>query len=299
VYIDGRPTLDSEKVSKTLLPIQKTNQNQNNKPKMRSRPDPAVKEGICQALMANVGETITITGIKKSFLDLPTSQSSADDDLKMVLQDGKLVCLGSRNTCVSPNGEGTIIKLEDGHVLPGLIALSSVLGLAEITGVDETKDGTVSKSVDPLNADNVVYAKYGVHLDGRSFKRARIGGVTRAITAPITDTELLGGVSVGIKTSGKKTILDGGYFKEDVALHFIIGQEDKGKSCKGRGNRLDMPILIAMIGSDSTPTISSAILKLRKIIADNDGKDGIYGQAANGTIPVVVHVESKVRDYLW
>lgn len=71
-----------------------------------------------------------------------------------------------------------------------------------------------------------------MHLDGKAFKRARIGGVTRAITAPITDTELLGGVSVGIKTSGKKTILDGGYFKEDVALHFTIGQEDKGKSCE-------------------------------------------------------------------
>lgn len=229
VYIDGRSTLDPKKVAETLPPV-KERRNQIVKPKMRTQPEPGLKEDICRALTTNAGEIITLTGIKKSFLDLPTSQSSSEDDLTMVLEDGKLVCLGPQDTCISSKGQGTIIKLENGHVLPGLTALSSVLGLAEIIGVEETKDGTVSKSVDSLNADNVVYAKYGVHLDGKSFKRARIGGVTRAITAPLTDTGLLGGVSVGIKTSGKKTVLDGGYFKEDVALHFIIGQEDKGKS---------------------------------------------------------------------
>ncbi len=51
-----------------------------------------------------------------------------------------------------------------------------------------------------------------------------------------------------------------------------------------------------MIGADSTPTISSAVSKLRKILADNEGNDSIYGRAANGTIPIVVHVDSKVRD---
>jgi imidazolonepropionase-like amidohydrolase len=231
VYIDGKSTLDPKMVAETLPQVKEASQKQVEKLKMRTLPEAAIKEDICRAFRANAGETVTIMGIKKSFLDWPTSKLSSEDNLAMVLEDGKLVCLGSQDTCVSSNSQSAIIKLENGHILPGLTALSSVLGLAEITGVEETKDGTVSKSANPLNADNVVYAKYGVHLDGKAFKRARIGGVTRAITAPITDTELLGGVSVGIKTSGKKTILDGGYFKEDVALHFIIGQEDKGKSC--------------------------------------------------------------------
>lgn len=52
-----------------------------------------------------------------------------------------------------------------------------------------------------------------------------------------------------------------------------------------------------MTGADYTPTISSAIMKLRKILADNGGKDSVYGKAANGTIPIVVQVESKVRDW--
>lgn len=47
--------------------------------------------------------------------------------------------------------------------------------------------------------------------------------MTKAITAPIADG-FAGGVSVGIKTSGKKTILNGGIFQDDVALHFGIGQ---------------------------------------------------------------------------
>jgi hypothetical protein len=178
----------------------------------------------------NAGESIRITGIKKSFLELPTGKSSPDDNLTMVLEDGKLVCLGPQHTCVSSSSQGPTIELENGHVLTGLTALSSNLRLSEITGLDETRDGAASKSVDPLNADNVVYAKYGVDLDGKAFKRARIGGVTRAITAPVMDTEFLGGVSVGIKTNGKNTILDGGIFLDDVALNLIIGQEMKGKS---------------------------------------------------------------------
>jgi hypothetical protein len=52
--------------------------------------------------------------------------------------------------------------------------------------------------------------------------------------------------------------------------------------------------LSTMTGADSTPTISSAVMKLRKILADNMGKDSIYGKAANGTILVVVHADSKV-----
>lgn len=234
VYIDGKSTLDPKKVAETLPPVDKKSQQQVEKPRMRMQPEPATKEDACWALRANAGGSITITGIKKSFLESPTSKSLFEGNLTMVLEDGKFVCLGPQDTCASPSSQGIVIELENGHVLPGLTALSSNLGLSEITGLDETKDGTVSKNADPLNADNVVYAKYGVHLDGKAFKRARVGGVTRAVTAPIMDREFLGGVSVGIKTSGKKTILDGGIFQDDIALNFIIGQEVKGKSCRAQ-----------------------------------------------------------------
>jgi imidazolonepropionase-like amidohydrolase len=130
---------------------------------------------------------------------------------------------------VTSTSDYIVINLKNGHVLPGLTALSSNLGLAEISTLDPATDGTVSDKDDVLDASNVVYARYGVHLDGKAFKRARFGGVTKAVTAPVTENGLLGGVSVAIKTSGKKTILDGGIFQDDVALHFVVGQEDKGK----------------------------------------------------------------------
>ena len=98
----------------------------------------------------------------------------------------------------------------------------------EISGDDSTNDGTVSSKSFSLDPQNVVYAKYGIHLEGRAFQRARIGGITRAITAPV-ENGFLGGVSTGIKTSGKKDILDGGIFEDDVALHFLVGQEAKSE----------------------------------------------------------------------
>lgn len=49
-----------------------------------------------------------------------------------------------------------------------------------------------------------------------------------------------------------------------------------------------------MIGSDSLPTVSSGIHKLREIISENQAADNVYGSAANGTLPLVVHVENEV-----
>lgn len=47
------------------------------------------------------------------------------------------------------------------------------------------------------------------------------------------------------------------------------------------------------VGSPHTPTVSSSIAKLRKIL-DNRGKDNLYGKAADGKLPVVVHADNKV-----
>lgn len=45
---------------------------------------------------------------------------------------------------------------------------------------------------------------------------------------------------------------------------------------------------------DSIPTVSSAIEKLQQILINNIGKDNIYGTVANGTFPLVVHVDNEV-----
>jgi hypothetical protein len=120
------------------------------------------------------------------------------------------------------------MRLENGHVLPSLAAAFTNLGLSDIAMEDITGDGSIHQKLNPLDPESVVFAKYGVHLEGRGFERARIGGVTRSISTPLK-RGFLGGVSAGILTSGKKTILDSGIFQDEVALHFTVGQGSKGK----------------------------------------------------------------------
>lgn len=217
VYIDGRPTLSTER-------LQSVNSS-TVKPKMRLDPPKGVDQ-LCSRIQTS--QNVLITGINKSYLDLPQANSPSGEGLAIAITSGKITCLGKYDECISTTTPSSnVIALQDGHVLPGLTAFSTTLGLVEIPSEKSTSDGPVSPKLDPLNPENVVYAKYGVHPEGRAFDRARIGGVTRAVTAPIPEG-FLSGVSVGIKTGQNRSILDGGIFQDDVALHFVVGQESKG-----------------------------------------------------------------------
>lgn len=198
---------------------------------MRPRPDAAVREETCRRVKK---EKTVITGITRSYLqgessDELASSSSTPGNLTLVLQNGKILCFSSSENCISHSSDSTFtLSLQNGHVLPGLTAAVTSLGLSEIEMEDSTGDGKMNAGLDPLDPESVVYAKYGVHLDGRAFARARIGGVTRVVSAPLGGG-FLGGVSVGIKTSGEKTVIDGGIVAEEVALHFTLGQGVKRK----------------------------------------------------------------------
>lgn len=227
VYIDGRATLDPKKVKESQPKAAVDTRQQ--RPRQRKVIPSDIRAKLCEDLEMTARKVI-ITGIKESYLDHSTiAQSrSASGNLTMIIQDGSIVCFGTQ--CASTTSEDTVISLENGYVLPGLTAVSVGLGLMEISSEDGTSDGSVSTQTSSLNAENVIYAKYGVHLDGKSFKRARIGGVTKAISAPIAGG-FSGGVSVGIKTREQKVLsLDDGIFQDEVALHFQIGQESKGAS---------------------------------------------------------------------
>lgn len=227
VYIDGKATLDPKKVEESLSNVQAASSKELVTPKMRTTVSAEAKEELCSKI-EKAESKFTVTGIKNSFLKGHPTAATAADSLTMVVDSGKIVCFDSTANCASISADSPVISLKNGHVLPGLTAVSVQLGLAEVTTDSRTSDGEVKKSAgaDPKHA---VYAKYGVHLEGRGFARARIGGVTRAITAPMSEG-FTTGISTGIKTSGKKTILNGGIFQDDVAVHFSIGQGSKGNS---------------------------------------------------------------------
>jgi hypothetical protein len=223
VFIDGTDILDAKKTEESLSKIPSDDTKALTPPLKRAIIAADVKEKLCSEA-ENSGAKITITGIQRSYLDASIATSS---NLTMVVENSKIICFGSEEQCASASAESTTINLKKGHALPGLTAVSVSLGLSEISGESGTADGVV-RNKGSLSPNDTVYAKYGVHLDGRAFARARIGGVTKAITAPLYQG-FVDGVSVGIRTSGKKTILNGGIFQDDVALHFTVGQQSKGK----------------------------------------------------------------------
>jgi imidazolonepropionase-like amidohydrolase len=236
VYIDGKPTLDPKEVADTMPSAMFESTPDIYQPQMRFSPSPETKQDMCEKINSK-GKDIVITGIKRSFMKSPSNNAAQVGDFTMIMNSGNVVCFGPSEECVSKTAGSSTIQLKNGHVLPGLIAVSTSLGLSEIDSEQETSDGTVSRKLDVLDPENVNYAKFGVHLDGKAFKRARYGGVTKAITSPITGGGILVGVSVGIKTSGKQNILNGGVFQDDVALHFVIGQADKSKTIFSIFNR--------------------------------------------------------------
>lgn len=285
VFVDGKDVLDAKKTEESLANVVSDGPQDLKTPLMRPTVTADAKEKICNEVEKS-GAKITITGIQRSYLDAGLELTAKSGSLTMVVDHDKITCFGSEDQCASANTDSTTISLKNGHVLPGLTAVSASLGLQEIASDSSTGDGEVRKG--SLNPNDTVYAKYGIHLDGKAFARARIGGVTQAVTAPLY-RGFVDGVSVGIKTSGKKTILDGGIFQDNVALHFAIGQGTKGMSLLHSGTQIRTDSI-----DDSLSTISSEIGKLRQIISENAEKDNVYGKAADGAFPLVVHVQNEV-----
>lgn len=229
VYIDGKSTLDPVKVAANTANNVTQEERVLVKPRSRVSYTSKSKELACNRL-DNSAQNIIVTGIKRSYLMPKQEISSSSSNFTMVISNGKVICLDSEQQCGSLSSESAaIIELQEGTVMPGLTAYSPSLGLAEILAASETSDGPLGKDLALLKPENLIHAKYGIHLDGRGFSRARLGGVTQVIVTPISES-FFGGVSAGIKTSGKYNILDGGIFQDDVALHFSLGQTAKGQA---------------------------------------------------------------------
>ena len=226
VYIDGRPVLDSEATAKFLPVDNEITRADLEAPKMR----PSASEtqvALCPEL-GRKGGKVLFTGVTNLLLDHPLNdrelQGTAHGQLAVLVNNGRIDCIDVYSACSSISSdedEIVTVELENGYVTPGLLAVGNNLGIQDIPSESSTGDGSTSDSV-------VHFAKYGIHFGGRGLGRARIGGVTKAVTAPAS-SGLLKGVSVGLRTSENATILNGGIWKDEVALHVAIGQAGKGK----------------------------------------------------------------------
>jgi hypothetical protein len=269
-------------------------------PQTRTEPDDSQRSSICSAAIKANGNYV-INGIKKSFLhnypklegkkdierseNEPRSSNRERDYLQLVIQDGEIACFNTEIECatqsqsVKAKAYHAVLDLENGHAAPGLTALSKALGMREIEADASTGDGVApnQRITDP---SSVAYAKHGIWLDGKLFARARLGGVTRAVTAPSVNFGggYVSGVSVEIITSGKKSILHGGIVQEDVALHVAL--DDLAAFAEG--------------------AVSAGIKKIREMLTDGLTKNNgtVYGQVARGDLPLLVFAQNKVCNIL-
>lgn len=305
VYIDGVETLDPAKVEESFAHVvAKEGSNALNhldQPPMRAVLAADDREKFC-ANSRTAGQDFVITGITKAFLDdFPHLMPRADgdfltDNLTLVIQGGKVTCLGAGPSCSSATAQlsqdSTVpVILSNGHLTRGLTTVTRTLGIADIGIESETGDGArdVVQPSQAKDAANIEYAKYAVTLGGsqveaKSFARARLGGVTRVIQAPETKGGLVTGVSTGMRTGLNSTLLNGGLFQEDVAMHVVLGEESKANE-----------------GS-----VGMAIERLRALVAsgekqlkedDENGVENPWVLVANGSLPLVITAVGTVSPF--
>ncbi|PSR78882.1 hypothetical protein BD289DRAFT_443226 [Coniella lustricola] len=303
VYIDGLAQLDPAKVAENtahvIVSASETDGDHRGatKPEIRASITKEERQRTCTDARKQ-GQTFVITGITKSFvgeypdtLSLNKEPAVDEEDLVLVVQNGTMTCLGSSiaGDCSIISAqllnkiEGMHMDLKNGHVTRGLTAVTASLGISEISMVPESGDGSVDlvKPKEAQDEDNIGYAKYAISLGGskvsaKTFARARLGGVTRAIQSPVTKDGFIVGVSTGMRTGLNSTLLNGGLFQDDVAMHVVLGDEAKGND-----------------GS-----VSMAIEKLRALI--KAGSKAAGGDAthpwtlvANGSLPLVVKASAN------
>ncbi|KAL4813880.1 hypothetical protein BDW67DRAFT_177546 [Aspergillus spinulosporus] len=284
VFIDGRPLLhaDTQDVNKRLAPTSTEDLRlSQEEPAMHVMITTDERKDICSRIQGATGPVV-LTGIKEALVDIPgldrDVSTKGTSSFDLLLENNKRSCLGSRETCLSDlqsTNNLTEIRLTNGYLTPGLIAFGNNLGIQDIPSEPSTGDGISTSSSG--SGEEMHFAKYAVHLQGKGegFNRARIGGVTRAISPPHGSGGLQG-VSVGIRTGPDETLLGGGIWREEVALHFRVGQSAKD----GR-----------------TPTVGSGIEAIRRALEQGSNwgnRGGVLARAVNGSLPVVVEAYHPV-----
>lgn len=232
VFIDGRPLLENKDIAGQTSPVKPgITDTRENTPAMRPYIETEERNDVCTRIQDFQGPVL-FTGITKSLIDVPSLDGQETDNLVLVVENKQISCLGTKSTCLGQlqtSENFTEIPLKNGHITPGLIAFGNNLGIQEISPEPSTGDGSAGSSGDLLDeTKSVHFAKYSVHLHGRAFDRARIGGVTKAVSPP-HGSGVVRGVSVGIRTGAEASILDGAIWSDDVALHLAVGQAAKGE----------------------------------------------------------------------
>ncbi|GAB7358216.1 hypothetical protein MBLNU230_g0368t1 [Neophaeotheca triangularis] len=196
----------------------------------------------------------------------------------LVMTNGTITCLGTCEAEVQTAKEHNFpsFSLRDGHIIPPLTAFGSSLGMEEIAGESDTKDGA-------NDDDSFSAAIDGLMLDGKGLAAAYRHGVTRAISAPAYKGGGSKGVSVGFRTGAINTVQEGAVWQNRISLHYDLTLNAK---------------------QGKTPSLSSAVGELRrkllKAVKDEDAEaskepsdeETSLLAVVQGALPLVISVHS-------
>ena len=155
------------------------------------------------------------------------TQTTALDDATIVVTDGKIASVAA--AAAAPEG-ARVIDAKGRVVTPGLMHPATQLGLIEVAGATETKDGSVSAG--PLGAAFDV--QYAINPNSSLIALARADGLTRAISYPVsTGVAPFAGTGVSLRLVESGAAVKAGQWldRAGIGVFAVIGD----RSSSGAG----------------------------------------------------------------
>ncbi|KAF8967824.1 carbohydrate esterase family 9 protein [Flammula alnicola] len=283
VFIDGIPQLDSPSVVSKPDNFQQS-------PKVPNFDDEAKKavdyDGLPPLLPKKLPFDTTvmfmnvkaIQGIHNGTIQQKYLAREEAKLATVVTHNGSIVCYGTLEKCSKfanlQDPDVSVIDLEGGSILPGLVSFGCPLGLEHINQEPSTNDGSVYDPLYDSIPDNIggdssiIRAVDGLQYGTRHALLAYRSGVTVAVTAPIHDGFFSGlGTSFSLGASHK--LEDGAIVQEVTAVHVSVRHL-------------------------SGPSISTQIAVLRRQLRGPfKGETGLWFKKVRlGQIPLVVEAHS-------
>jgi imidazolonepropionase-like amidohydrolase len=171
---------------------------------------------------------------------------------RIVVQDGKITCIGAVNACTLPANLRRYDFSADGIVTPGFIETLAHIGQVEVDAEDGSHDGIAAKDSNQAH----LQAVDGVAMASRAMSAARLGGVTTVVVRPLGGA-LVSGQSAAFRTSG--LTVDVALVQAPVAVNVNLGEDA----------RQDMPLVGARSGQVA---LLRGLLANAKKLADADHK---------------------------
>src|SRR5438445_8931784 len=178
---------------------------------------------LASSLISARAESLLLTGANVHTISVETLSPG-----QVLVENGKISAVGSTLSAAGAK----VIELKGQHLYPGLIALNTLLGLTEISGIRSTQDSTESGDYTPD-----VESWIAVNPDSELVPVSRANGI--AFFEPVPQGTIVPGQSglVGVEgwTTDQRTI------KKPLSLHLFWPSMDLNTAPQPRGRGRGAP----------------------------------------------------------